>query len=315
MRGRTLNDAFVILDEAQNTTTEQMKMFLTRLGFGSKAVITGDITQIDLPTGRASGLVEAMKVVGEIEGISFIHFDERDVVRHKLVQQIVKAYEAFSSGNRHPRWRKRRQPGPPGDQRRAAVDACRSTADATPVARSRVRRAGRGLAAASPDGWRASRPPRAGRGQRGGRQRCPRPRAQPPVPPPRLRHRCPQFPAGLPFDVGARIVDHRARPDAGRKPKARRTSSDVADSPDPQHLCSRYRAVPGRHRHRPRRRTPAGACGRPRDPTELRVLALHGLLHLLGYDHERDAGRCSGSSAAAPQGRACAGGLIERAQR
>ena len=97
MRGRTLNDSFVILDEAQNTTTEQMKMFLTRLGFGAKAVITGDITQIDLPQGRTSGLVEAMKVVGGIEGISFIHFDDRDVVRHKLVQQIVKAYEAFSS--------------------------------------------------------------------------------------------------------------------------------------------------------------------------------------------------------------------------
>jgi phosphate starvation-inducible protein PhoH and related proteins len=97
MRGRTLNDSFVILDEAQNTTSEQMKMFLTRLGFGSKAVITGDITQIDLPTGRTSGLVEAIKVVGGIEGISFIHFDDRDVVRHKLVQQIVRAYEAFSN--------------------------------------------------------------------------------------------------------------------------------------------------------------------------------------------------------------------------
>jgi phosphate starvation-inducible protein PhoH and related proteins len=98
MRGRTLNDSFVILDEAQNTTTEQMKMFLTRLGFGAKAVITGDITQIDLPTGRTSGLVEAMKVVSAIEGISFIYFDERDVVRHKLVQQIVKAYESYSNG-------------------------------------------------------------------------------------------------------------------------------------------------------------------------------------------------------------------------
>ena len=96
MRGRTLNDAFVILDEAQNTTSEQMKMFLTRLGFGSKAVITGDVTQIDLPTGRQSGLVEAMKVVGKVEGIAFVHFDEKDVVRHHLVQQIVKAYEAYS---------------------------------------------------------------------------------------------------------------------------------------------------------------------------------------------------------------------------
>jgi len=99
MRGRTLNDAFVILDEAQNTTTEQMKMFLTRIGFGTKAVITGDVTQIDLPQGRTSGLNEAMKVVGGIEGIAFVHFDDRDVVRHKLVQQIVKAYEAFTSGN------------------------------------------------------------------------------------------------------------------------------------------------------------------------------------------------------------------------
>jgi phosphate starvation-inducible PhoH-like protein len=100
MRGRTLNDAFVILDEAQNTTSEQMKMFLTRLGFGSKAVITGDVTQIDLPTGRASGLVEAMKVIGHVEGIAFIHFDEKDVVRHSLVQAIVKAYEAYGGGPR-----------------------------------------------------------------------------------------------------------------------------------------------------------------------------------------------------------------------
>ena len=99
MRGRTLNDSFVILDEAQNTTTEQMKMFLTRLGFGTKAVITGDITQIDLPNGRTSGLVEAVKVVGGIEGIAFIRFDERDVVRHRLVQHIVKAYEAYSNPN------------------------------------------------------------------------------------------------------------------------------------------------------------------------------------------------------------------------
>ena len=95
MRGRTLNDAFVILDEAQNTTSEQMKMFLTRLGFGSKAVVTGDVTQIDLPLGRTSGLVEALKVVQGIEGIDVIHFDDRDVVRHQLVQQIVRAYDAF----------------------------------------------------------------------------------------------------------------------------------------------------------------------------------------------------------------------------
>jgi phosphate starvation-inducible protein PhoH and related proteins len=93
MRGRTLNDSFVILDEAQNTTSEQMKMFLTRLGFNSKAVITGDITQIDLPNDRRSGLVEAIDVIGNIEGIAFIYFDERDVVRHSLVQRIIKAYD------------------------------------------------------------------------------------------------------------------------------------------------------------------------------------------------------------------------------
>ena len=96
MRGRTLNDAFIILDEAQNTTAEQMKMFLTRLGFGSKVVITGDITQIDLPSGRVSGLVEAIKVVRSIDDVVLVRFNEKDVVRHPLVQAIVKAYEAFS---------------------------------------------------------------------------------------------------------------------------------------------------------------------------------------------------------------------------
>jgi len=99
MRGRTLNDSFVILDEAQNTTSEQMKMFLTRLGFNSKAVITGDITQIDLPTGRRSGLIEALEVVGKISGIGFIYFNERDVVRHNLVQQIIKAYDEYGSNS------------------------------------------------------------------------------------------------------------------------------------------------------------------------------------------------------------------------
>src|SRR5271170_3733012 len=100
MRGRTLNDSFVILDEAQNTTSEQMKMFLTRLGFNSKAVITGDVTQIDLPDSRKSGLVEAIDVVGDIEGISFVYFDERDVVRHNLVQRIIKAYEEHTGPQR-----------------------------------------------------------------------------------------------------------------------------------------------------------------------------------------------------------------------
>ena len=93
MRGRTLNDSFVILDEAQNTTSEQMKMFLTRLWFSSKAVITGDITQIDLPPGKPSGLIEIQKVLADIQGIKFLYFSEKDVVRHPLVQEIIVAYE------------------------------------------------------------------------------------------------------------------------------------------------------------------------------------------------------------------------------
>lgn len=92
MRGRTLDDSFIILDEAQNTTTEQMKMFLTRLGFGSKMVITGDITQIDLPRGKTSGLIEAERILKDIDEIGFIHFTEQDVVRHSLVQKIINAY-------------------------------------------------------------------------------------------------------------------------------------------------------------------------------------------------------------------------------
>lgn len=100
MRGRTLNDAFVILDEAQNTTSEQMKMFLTRLGFDSKAVITGDITQTDLPQGVSSGLEESQKVLDGIDGIKFIYFNEADVVRHRLVQEIIRAYDEYERGQR-----------------------------------------------------------------------------------------------------------------------------------------------------------------------------------------------------------------------
>ena len=93
MRGRTLNDAFIILDEAQNTTPEQMKMFLTRLGFGSKMVVTGDITQIDLPREQGSGLVVVSEILNDVEGIDFVRFGEEDVVRHKLVRRIVAAYD------------------------------------------------------------------------------------------------------------------------------------------------------------------------------------------------------------------------------
>ncbi len=96
MRGRSLNESFIILDEAQNSTPEQMKMFLTRMGFGSKAVITGDITQIDLPAGKRSGLLQAVDVISGVEGVSFIYLDERDVVRHTLVQRIIRAYEQYT---------------------------------------------------------------------------------------------------------------------------------------------------------------------------------------------------------------------------
>jgi phosphate starvation-inducible PhoH-like protein len=98
MRGRTLNEAFIILDEAQNTTPEQMKMFLTRIGFGSTAVITGDVTQVDLPRGQQSGLRQAIEVLGRVDGISFTFFNARDVVRHELVQRIVHAYERYDQG-------------------------------------------------------------------------------------------------------------------------------------------------------------------------------------------------------------------------
>jgi phosphate starvation-inducible PhoH-like protein len=100
MRGRTLNDSFIILDEAQNTTEEQMKMFLTRLGYGSKAVVTGDVTQVDLPSGRGSGLIEVQKVLRGVEGVSFCLFSEVDVVRHPLVQEVVRAYDQFEAERR-----------------------------------------------------------------------------------------------------------------------------------------------------------------------------------------------------------------------
>ncbi len=95
MRGRTLNDAFIVLDEAQNTTSEQMRMFLTRMGFDSKAVINGDVTQIDLPRGTTSGLIEAKKVLADVPGIAFVHFTEKDVVRHPLVQEVIRAYDRY----------------------------------------------------------------------------------------------------------------------------------------------------------------------------------------------------------------------------
>lgn len=97
MRGRTLNDAFIILDEAQNTTPEQMKMFLTRMGFGAKVVVTGDVTQVDLPRGQLSGLVQVMDVLGDMPGVDMVFFESADVVRHPLVARIVEAYDRFGA--------------------------------------------------------------------------------------------------------------------------------------------------------------------------------------------------------------------------
>ena len=102
MRGRTLNDSFIILDEAQNTTVEQMKMFLTRMGLGSKCVITGDITQVDLPPDRASGLIEVIKILGSVKGVEFVRFTDKDVVRHRLVQEIIVAYQRYEDKHGQP---------------------------------------------------------------------------------------------------------------------------------------------------------------------------------------------------------------------
>jgi phosphate starvation-inducible PhoH-like protein len=115
MRGRTLNDSFVILDEAQNTTSEQMKMFLTRIGFDSKAVVTGDITQIDLPAQKVSGLVEAEEIIAGISGIAVTHFDETDVVRHPLVQRIIRAYERHGNDRNSGASESNERAGGPGD--------------------------------------------------------------------------------------------------------------------------------------------------------------------------------------------------------
>ena len=126
MRGRTLNDSFIIMDEAQNTTREQMKMMLTRQGFNSKMVVTGDVTQIDLPTGQRSGLVEAMDVLRGVEGISFVAFEERDVVRHALVQKIVRAYEKYNEAigaNRQLSLKLKSQTEPAAENAAPATDA------------------------------------------------------------------------------------------------------------------------------------------------------------------------------------------------
>ena len=150
MRGRTLNDSFIILDEAQNTSPEQMQMFLTRLGFGSKVVVTGDVTQIDLPREQASGLIQVQDILGSIDGIAFVQFTHTDVVRHKLVQRIVEAYQRSRGGDRHRRrttawWsRSRSRTGAASrstrTRRRARAPRARRRGDRGRRARARVRR-------------------------------------------------------------------------------------------------------------------------------------------------------------------------------
>ncbi len=245
MRGRTLNDAFVILDEAQNTTSDQMKMFLTRLGFGSKAVITGDITQIDLPAGRVSGLVEAMRVVGNVEGIAFVRFDERDVVRHPLVQQIVKAYEQVQLWKMirvsvvDAAGRAARAPGLARWLGRVAPARARGTVTVALVSDARVRALNRRYRKkdASTDVLSFGG---------GGRLRA----------------------------EGASASRAEALAEAGAPRASNNADRQLGDIVIATGVAARQ----------------AREHGHPLT-VELRILALHGLLHLLGYDHETDTGQ------------------------
>ena len=147
MRGRTLNDSFIILDEAQNTSPEQMQMFLTRLGFGSKVVVTGDVTQIDLPREQASGLIQVQDILGAIDGIAFVRFAHQDVVRHKLVQRIVEAYKQARGGDRHAASEVTRERG--RRSRSPTAAASRSTRRPQPSSPARARRRGHRATASS----------------------------------------------------------------------------------------------------------------------------------------------------------------------
>ena len=278
MRGRTLNDAFVILDEAQNTTQEQMKMFLTRLGFGSKAVITGDITQIDLPMGRTSGLVEAVKVVGNIEGIEFIWFDEKDVVRHQLVQQIVKAYESV-------RWIptvsacRRRASGALASAAKAAAKARRS--------RSRTAAAARSATAVWPDGSPRSFLLRGAV-------------AVALVTDRHIQKLNDQYRGkAIPTDVLSFAMDatgdHRG---SSRNPRTANREPRLLGDIVIATGTAKRQAREFRHSY----------------GTELRVLALHGLLHLLGYDHDDpdDRGRMARAEARLRRKGGLHKGLISR---
>ena len=283
MRGRTLNDAFVILDEAQNTTQEQMKMFLTRLGFGSKAVITGDITQIDLPTGRTSGLVEAMKVVGNIEGIEFIWFDDKDVVRHQLVQQIVKVYESV-------RWIPTVSACPcavrrPGERGRAQRRPHVTVTDG----RGRPVRDG-GLAR-----WLAALVPPVSRRRR--RRPCHRLRTSTSSIGSTAERHSRQTSCPSRTRQCSPTAEHPSEPAAGSR-TANREPRLLGDIVIATGVAQRQAREAG-HSY----------------GTELRVLALHGLLHLLGYDHDdpEDRGRMARAEARLRRRGGLREGLISRA--
>ncbi len=255
MRGRTLNDAFVILDEAQNTTSEQMKMFLTRLGFGSKAVVTGDVTQIDLPPGRMSGSGRGAQGRRRASRASAtIYFDDRDVVRHSLVQQIVKAYESYSSQQKTLRtrrgaWLRRRHPS---------------------LARRRHRRP-----RPAPGRRRPRAVARAGRAARA---------------------------RGA---VGVALVSDAAMRRLNREYRGIDKTTDVLSFPAGPEPPGHARAAPSGISRSPGAWPPVrpGAQGHS-FTQELRILALHGLLHLLGYDHETDRGEMRRAGRApAPAGR------------
>ena len=251
MRGRTLNDAFVILDEAQNTTTEQMKMFLTRLGFGSKAVVTGDITQIDLPAGRTSGLVEAMEVVGRVEGISL-----------RLLRRARRRAPQAGAGDRE------------GVRRRSGTPAS-AARGARPVSRSSPKRSRRCSLDVAACAGRLRRPGRAG--WRASRRRA-RPRRRSPWRSSRTAAMRALNRAFRGKDARPTCCRSRRRASAGRLAGAGSSLGDIV-------IAAGVAARQARE------------AGHALSAPSCRVLALHGLLHLLGYDHEADDGRMARAEA------------------
>ena len=276
MRGRTLNDSFVILDEAQNTTSEQMKMFLTRLGFNSKAVITGDITQIDLPAGRRSGLVEALEVVGKIEGIGFVYFNERDVVRHNLVQQIIKAYEGFAAmptahsarRRRGSRCRRRCESRRYGQDRRLPIVGFELEMIVNCQRRIPLSHDSAGTCSARRCAELAVSPRQrhGAAGERSGDRA-----AQSRLPRQTRPHRCAVVSGRSRTRLRTSRTRKRVRPQRRTRPGRTLTTSAISPS------------LPQTARRNARR-------GSRTLPAELRILILHGMIHLAGYDHETDHG-------------------------